>query len=330
MFYSIIIPVFNRISEIDELLESLTLQLYKDFEVIVVDDGSSIPCEPIINKYQGQLSIKYFYKPNSGPGQTRNYGAERSTGDYLIFFDSDCIVPTQYLLTVENELQSKYVGFFGGPDSADSSFTKMQQAINYSMTSIFTTGGIRGGKARIDRFFPRSFNMGIDKSTFEDVGGFSSMRFGEDIDLSIRVLKKGHRSRLFPESRVFHKRRTDLKKFFKQVFNSGIARINLYKKYPDSLKLIYAFPALFTGYSILLPILTFILGWYILIPFILYFLAIFIDSTVKTKSLSVGLLSMIATFVQLTGYGCGFIYAFWKVIVLKQTKDSAFIEKFYK
>jgi glycosyltransferase involved in cell wall biosynthesis len=253
MRYSVIIPVYNRPDEVDELLQSLTAQHFKDFEVVVVEDGSSVPCEKIVNQYQGKLDIHYYNKPNSGPGQTRNYGAERSNGEYLIILDSDCILPEGYLDAVEKELQTAPADAFGGPDRAHSSFTDIQKAINYSMTSFFTTGGIRGGKKKMDKFYPRSFNMGVRREVYQALGGFSNMRFGEDIDFSIRIFKGGYQCRLFPDAWVYHKRRTDFKKFFKQVHNSGIARINLYKKYPESLKVVHLLPAVFTlGVALLL------------------------------------------------------------------------------
>ena len=245
MRYSVIIPVYNRPDEVDELLQSLTQQSFKDFEVIVVEDGSSIPCKPVTEKYQELLDVHYYDKPNSGPGQTRNYGVERSKGEYLIILDSDCILPEGYFLAVEEELQHEAADAFGGPDRAHESFTNIQKAINYSMTSFFTTGGIRGGKKKMDKFYPRSFNMGVRREVYQALGGFSRMRFGEDIDFSIRIFKGGYTCRLFPGAWVYHKRRTDFRKFFKQVHNSGIARINLYKKYPESLKLVHLLPAAF-------------------------------------------------------------------------------------
>ena len=246
MKYSFIIPVYNRPDEVDELLDSLIRQTIRDFEVVVVEDGSSIPCKDVVDNYADRLSIHYYNKENSGPGQTRNYGVERANGEYMLILDSDCILPENYLKEVEAELQCKKADAFGGPDRAHESFTDVQKAINYAMTSFFTTGGIRGGKKKLDKFYPRSFNMGVRKEVYQALGGFSKMRFGEDIDFSIRIFKGGYACRLFPEAWVWHKRRTDLKKFFKQVHNSGIARINLYKKYPESLKLVHTLPALFT------------------------------------------------------------------------------------
>ncbi|MDR1681981.1 MAG: glycosyltransferase [Candidatus Symbiothrix sp.] len=325
MYYSIIIPVYNRPSEVDELLQSICYQTYRNFEVIVVEDGSSNPCKFVVNKYSNKLPVHYCWKDNSGPGQTRNYGAGKSKGDYLLFLDSDCILPENYLMNIEAELQSEPVCFFGGPDKAHDSFTNIQKAINYSMTSVFTTGGIRGGKKRMDKFYPRSFNMGVSKAVFDKVGGFSEMRFGEDIDLSIRILKCDYKSRLFSESWVYHKRRTDFKKFFKQVFNSGMARINLSKRHPGSLKIVHIFPAFFTIGIVALPFFSHYLG----VVFGIYFLLIFTDSLIKTKSLSVALLSLIAAFVQLFGYGCGFIHAFWQMIILRRNRNSAFGKSFY-
>ena len=254
MRYSVIIPVYNRPDEADELLQSLTRQSFKDFEVIIVEDGSSVPCKDVAERYQNILDIHYYAKPNSGPGQTRNYGAERSRGEYLIILDSDCILPEGYFAAVEEELQKAPADAFGGPDRAHVSFTDIQKAINYSMTSFFTTGGIRGGKKKMDKFYPRSFNMGVRREVYETLGGFSRMRFGEDIDFSIRIFKGGYACRLFPGAWVYHKRRTDLKKFFKQVHNSGIARINLYKKYPESLKTVHLLPAAFTLGVAVLPV----------------------------------------------------------------------------
>ena len=236
MKYSIIVPVYNRPDEVDELLESLTEQTFKDMEVVIVEDGSTKPCESVVHKYAGKLQLRYYTKENSGPGPTRNFAAERSQGEFLIFLDSDCVLPPDFLKEVEAELNKQECDAWGGPDRAHESFTSVQKAISYSMTSFITTGGIRGGKKQMDqKFYPRSFNLGIRRSLYRQLGGFSSMRFGEDIDLSLRIYKSGASCRLFPEAWVWHKRRTDFRKFFKQVHNSGIARINLMKRHPGSL-----------------------------------------------------------------------------------------------
>jgi Glycosyltransferases, probably involved in cell wall biogenesis len=329
MRYSVVIPVYNRPDEVDELLQSLTAQHFKDFEVIVVEDGSSVSCDGVVKRYTGRLNIKYFSKPNSGPGQTRNYGAERCEGEYLIILDSDVILPEGYFDAVERELQVCPVDAFGGPDRAHDSFTDIQKAINYSMTSFFTTGGIRGGKKKMDKFYPRSFNMGVRRSVYGSLGGFSAMRFGEDIDFSIRIFKNGYTCRLFPDAWVYHKRRTNLRKFFKQVHNSGIARINLYKKYPDSLKVVHLLPAVFTlGIAILLLGVPFCL--FSFAPIVLYALLVCVDSTVRNKSLVIGIYSIAAAFIQLIGYGTGFWRAWWQRCILGRGEFEAFRKNFYK
>lgn len=329
MRYSFIIPVYNRPDEVDELLQSLTRQTLKDFEVLVVEDGSSMTCRHIVEKYEKQLSVHYYFKTNSGPGQTRNYGAERSQGEYLLILDSDCILPAGYLAAVEEELQQEPADAFGGPDRAHDSFTDIQKAINYSMTSFFTTGGIRGGKKKMDKFYPRSFNMGVRKEVYHALQGFSKMRFGEDIDFSIRIFKGGYRCRLFPDAWVYHKRRTDLKKFFKQVHNSGIARINLYKKYPESLKLVHMLPGVFTLGTAMLLLGSLFSPW-ALLPLALYALLVCMDSTLRNSSLRIGFYSIAASFIQLIGYGTGFWRAWWSRCLLGKGEFEAFKKNFYK
>lgn len=327
--FSIIVPVYNRPDEVDELLDSLTRQTIKQFEVIIVEDGSSLPCESVVEKYSLVMNIHYYVKPNSGPGQTRNYGAERSNGNYLLILDSDVILPKNYLAEIKAELEKEDADAFGGPDRAHSSFSDMQKAINYAMTSFFTTGGIRGGKVKMDKFYPRSFNMGIKKDVYDALGGFSKMRFGEDIDFSIRIFDAGYRCRLFPEAWVWHKRRTDLKKFFKQVHNSGIARINLYKKYPKSLKLVHLLPACFTLGTLFLLLFSIFYRWSFLL-IVLYALMVMIDSAIQNKSLKIGIMSIAASFVQLIGYGTGFLRAWWQRCVRGKDEFEAFKKNFYK
>ena len=329
MKYSFIIPVYNRPDEVDELLDSLTRQTIRDFEVVVVEDGSSVPCKEVVDKYADRLTIHYYNKANSGPGQTRNYGVERANGEYMLILDSDCILPEKYLEMVEADLQSQKADAFGGPDRAHESFTDVQKAINYAMTSFFTTGGIRGGKKKLDKFYPRSFNMGVRKDVYQALGGFSKMRFGEDIDFSIRIFKGGYQCRLFPEAWVWHKRRTDLKKFFKQVHNSGIARINLYKKYPESLKLVHVLPALFTLGVVFLLLASFLWGGSLSL-LLLFALIVFVDASSQNKSLKIGMLAIAASFIQLTGYGTGFLRAWWKRCVCGKSEFAAFEKNFYK
>lgn len=331
MKYSFIIPVYNRPDEVDELLQSMTRQTLTDFEVIVVEDGSVRDCKNVCDSYAGRLDLHYHMKENSGPGQSRNYGAERARGEYLIILDSDVVLPDGYLQSVDDELKARPANAFGGPDCAHPSFTPTQKAISYSMTSFFTTGGIRGGKKKMDKFYPRSFNMGIRRDVYMALGGFSRMRFGEDIDFSIRIFKAGHACRLFPGAWVWHKRRTDFRKFFRQVYNSGIARINLYKKYPESLKIVHLLPAAFTAGTALLVVLAAVMCqplW--LAPIVLYALMILTDSSLQNRSLRIGLLSVAAAFVQLTGYGLGFFNAWWKRCVRGGNEFSAFDKTFYK
>ena len=329
MKFSIIIPVFNRPDEVDELLESLCEQTVKDFEVLIIEDGSAKPCKDVCYEYANILDLHYYAKENSGPGQSRNYGAERANGEYVIILDSDVVLPTGYLQAVEDELKQKPCEAFGGPDAAHPSFTPVQKAISYSMTSFFTTGGIRGGKAKLDKFYPRSFNMGIRRDVYLQLGGFSKMRFGEDIDFSYRIVEAGYMPRLFPEAWVWHKRRTDFRKFFRQVYNSGIARINLEKRHPGTMKLVHLLPTVFTLGVIGLLIIS--LFWPLAcVPIILYSLIILIDSSLKNKNLWVGILSIPAAFVQLMGYGFGFIESWWKRSVLKKDEFTAFEKNFYK
>lgn len=350
MKYSIIVPVFNRPNEVRELLSSLAGQTLKDFEVIIVEDGSKTPCKDVCDEFAGILDLHYYYKDNSGPGQSRNYGAERAQGEWLIVLDSDVVLPEGYLAAVNESLTSRLSPLpscdaWGGPDKAHPNFTPVQKAISYSMTSFFTTGGIRGGKAKLDKFFPRSYNMGVRHEVWNELGGFSKMRFGEDIDFSYRIVEAGHKTALIPEAWVWHKRRTDFRKFFRQVFNSGIARINLTKRHPSTLKLVHLLPTVFTVGVIGLVLLSAVgrllmyycsndqWRWLCLLPWgpiLLYSLLIFVHSSLQNKSAYVGLLSVPAAFVQLMGYGLGFIKAWWKRCVLGQDEFTAFEKNFYK
>lgn len=331
MKYSVIIPVYNRPDEVSELLASIKEQnrQLSDIEVIVVEDGSAVKCDHICTQYADTLNIHYYYKTNSGPGQTRNYGAERAQGDYLIILDSDAVLPPNYFNALDAELQRQDSDAFGGPDRAHKDFTDIQKAINYGMTSFFTTGGIRGGKKKMDKFYPRSFNMGIKREVYSQLKGFSKMRFGEDIDLSLRIFKGGYSCRLFPEAWVWHKRRTDFRKFFKQVHNSGIARIHLHKRHPGSMKLVHMLPAIFTIGTLLLLIGEAFCAWSIA-PLLAYALIIMIDATCQEHSLKVGVLAVAASFVQLIGYGTGFILAFWKRIIMGGGEFNAYEKTFYE
>lgn len=313
MKYSIIVPVYNRPDEVDELLESLTSQTLKDFEVVIVEDGSKITCKDVCDKYANILHLHYYYKENSGPGQSRNYGVERANGEYVLIVDSDAVAPAGFMQAIDDELKRQPSDAWGGPDAAHESFTDVQKAISYAMTSFFTTGGIRGGKKQLDKFYPRSFNLGIRREAYLALGGFSKTRFskmslyGEDIDFSIRIYKAGYSCRLFPEAWVWHKRRTDFRKFWRQVYNSGYARINLWRMYPEALKPVHALPSVFTlGVVGLIVLAPFTCGWSLAL-LLLYALLILIDSSIQSKSLKVGFLAVAAVFVQLIGYGIGFL-----------------------
>lgn len=329
LFLSLVVPVFNRPQEVEELLESLTRQTRRDFEVVLVEDGSTLPCDAQVQRYEKVLDIQYTVKSNTGPGLSRNVGARLAKGNYLIFLDSDCVIPPGYVDAVYRRLTRNFVDAFGGPDSADERFTPLQKAINYAMTSFFTTGGIRGGGEKLDTFFPRSFNMGYSRTVLEQTGGFSAMRFGEDIDMSLRIIKQGFRTALVPEAYVYHKRRSNLKSFFKQVFNSGIARIVLHKKHPGSLKLVHTFPALFVVGVLGMLLFAFLVHPLWVTPLVLYLVAIMIDATRRNASLQVGCLSVLASVVQLGGYGIGFLEACWNILILKKKDAFAFVDTFY-
>lgn len=338
MKYSVIVPVYNRPNECEELLESLTHQTQRDFEVIIVEDGSSVPCRDVVERYADKLAVHYYDKPNSGPGQTRNYGVERANGEYVIILDSDVVLPEGYFAAIDAELAANLCDAFGGPDRAHESFSTTQKAINYAMTSFFTTGGIRGGKAKLDKFYPRSFNMGVRREVYQALEGFSAMRFGEDIDFSTRIFKSGYRCRLFPEAWVYHKRRTDLKKFFKQVHNSGIARIHLSHRHPGTHKLVHLLPAVFTlgvAFLLVLALLSLCFGCEIgtlvsLSPLLLFALLIGVDATRQSCSLAVGVTAIAAAFVQLTGYGTGYLSAWWRCNVRGEGEFEAFSQTFYQ
>ncbi|MBO6144873.1 MAG: glycosyltransferase [Prevotella sp.] len=321
--YSIVVPVYNRPDEADELLESLCSQTLKDFEVVIVEDGSQNTCKDVCDRYADILDLHYYYKENSGPGQTRNYGVERARGEYVIIVDSDAVTPPGFMQAIDDELQRQPCDAWGGPDAAHESFTDIQKAISYAMTSFFTTGGIRGGKKQLDKFYPRSFNLGVRREAYLQLGGFSKTRFskmalyGEDIDFSIRIYKAGLSCRLFPEAWLWHKRRTDFRRFWRQVYNSGYARINLWRMYPEALKPVHALPSLFTiGVAVLVLLAPFTWGLSLLL-LVLYALLIFVDSAVRNRSLKVGLISIPAVFIQLIGYGVGFLESWWTNCVRK-------------
>ena len=331
MFFSFIIPVFNRPQEIDELLSSLILQKYqKPFEVVIIEDGSSISCEDVVETFKSKLDISYYFKPNSGPGDSRNFGMLKAKGDYFIIFDSDCIIPPDYLTEVEKELNLNYVDCFGGSDKALDSFSDVQKAINFAMTSFITTGGIRGGSEKIDKFQPRSFNMGISKKAFESSGGFGKIHPGEDPDLSIRLWQLGFETKLFPKAYVYHKRRIDWSKFYKQVNKFGKARPILNEWYPKYSKITFYFPTLFLLGFLLSIATAFFKNYILLVFFTTYIEILFIVALVQTKSLKIGLLSVLATLIQFYGYGIGFLKSLVLIQIFKVKPQKAFPELFFK
>ncbi len=318
ILFSIIVPVYNRREEVADLLRSLEAQTDRGFEIILVEDGSTQPALPDGKGPEG-LRLKYFRKKNEGRSIARNHGIAGADGDYFIFVDSDCILPPDYIRELRRSLSENPVDCFGGPDAAHESFTDTQKAINYSMTAFLTTGGIRGGKRSMEKFTPRTFNMGFSREVFEKVGGFREM-FSEDIDMSTRIRNAGFSIALFPDVYVYHKRRVDMKKFWKQVHVFGMSRITLELLYPGSMKLVHWLPAVFTVGAIALVIGSFFCKW-LLIPLLVYLLALWIGGIVATRSLKIGTLGVGAAMVQLTGYGTGFIKAYVQKIIMGKGRD---------
>lgn len=332
MKYSIIVAVYNRPEEVAELLESLVAQTYRDFEVVIVEDGSAVPCKDVCDRYTDRLTIRYHSKPNSGPGLSRNYGCRRAVGDYFVFLDSDCMAPPGYLAAIDTAVERLRLDAFGGPDREHPSFSITQKAISHAMTSLLTTGGIRGGTVRTGgTFHPRSFNMGISQRVFHATDGFGRMRFGEDVDFSMRIIEAGFSTGLIPDAWVYHKRRTNLWKFFKQVHNSGIARINLSFLHPGTLKLTHFFPAAFTVYLLVALLYTALLpyGFYALMPPALYLGLVALEGTVRSKNLAVGLWSIAATLVQHCAYGTGFMKSVVRRAIFGQPAEHSFEKTLY-
>lgn len=328
--FSIVVPVYNRPQEVYELLESLERQLYKNFELIIVEDGSSERCKEVVSQFEDRLSIRYFYKDNSGPGDSRNFGMSKVKGEYIVLFDSDCLIPPEYFQQVESHLAQRPLDAYGGPDDEHPSFSRIQRAINYAMTSFITTGGIRGKKKQLDQFQPRSFNMGIRTQVMKDVGGFSDIHPGEDPDLSFRIMEKGYRVGLIAEAAVYHKRRIDFRKFAKQVYKFGVTRIILGKWHPGTLKAVYFLPSLFVLGSVGLTFLSVFFSAFFLLPFVLLAVLVFMESLLRSKNLSIALLSVVAAFVQLTCYGVGFFKSLILIRLLGHDERSIFPSFFFK
>lgn len=319
--YSVIIPVYNRVDEVEELLESLSRQTVNNFEVVIVEDGSTDKCEEVCRKYQSSgLNLKYFWKENEGRSIARNYGIERASGNYFLFFDSDCVIPEQYFETLGERFAEKRWDCFGGPDAAHDSFTDTQKAINFAMTSFLTTGGIRGGKVSLEKFTPRTFNTGFSREVYEKVGGFREM-FSEDIDMSTRIRNKGFSIGLLTDCYVYHKRRVDFRKFFRQVYVFGMSRITLKLLYPGSLKAVHTLPALAVIAAVALLVATVTVSPWFFLPIAIYLLALVINAAYTAKSFKIAMLAVPAAAIQIMGYGLGFINAYISKIVLGKGRD---------
>ncbi|MGB5418121.1 glycosyltransferase [Algibacter sp.] len=329
--YSFIIPVYNRPDEIQELLESFeALNGTIDYEIVIIEDGSTKTSKQVVDTFSNKLNISYFFKENSGPGDSRNFGMQNAKGNYFIILDSDCILPPTYLLEADKSLQAHYVDCFGGPDAAHESFSNLQKAINFSMTSFITTGGIRGNKKSVDTFQPRSFNMGLSKKAFQHSKGFGRIHPGEDPDLSIRLCNLGYKTKLIPEAFVYHKRRISWSNFYKQVNKFGMVRPILNKWHPATKKLTYWFPTVFS-LGLILAMVTFVYGFkWLLVGYGLYFLIAFILALFSTKSIVVSVLAIPAILIQFFGYGYGFLKSTLAVSVLNKKPETHFPKLFFK
>ncbi len=328
--YSIVIPVFNRPQEVEELLASLLQQTYEHFELIIVEDGSTQRCEAVVKRYQDQLDIQYFYKENTGPGDSRNFGMAKASGDFIVLFDSDCLIPPQYFREVEKGLRQRQLDAYGGPDAAHESFSTLQKAINYAMTSFFTTGGIRGKEKNLDHFTPRSFNMGVGRAVFEQVGGFSDVHPGEDPDWSYRIMDAGFKTGLIPDAFVYHKRRIDFQKFRQQVYKFGLVRNVLMAWHPSKFKPVFLLPTLFLLGSLLLLLLAMVSSIWYLFPLGLLAGLLFADALIQTASPEIALRAVPASFIQLYGYGWGFLQGYVKIHLMGIPPREAFPKLFFK
>ena len=329
--FSFILPVFNRPDELKELLQSfIAIEGDIDFEIVIVEDGSDIDCKSVVKGFEASLNISYYSKPNSGPGASRNYGMLKAKGNYFIILDSDCLLPPQYLKVVTNELQKEFVDCYGGPDAADKSFTNLQKAINFAMTSFITTGGIRGSKSKNKKFQPRSFNMGISKAAFKASGGFGNIHPGEDPDLSIRLTKLGFKSKLLNDAFVYHKRRISWSKFYKQVYKFGLVRPILNLWHPTTNRQIYWLPTMFCIGFIIGIICAAFGNYFVLMLYGLYIAFAFLLAIIQTKSLVIGVQAIFAIFVQFFGYGLGFIKSSFVIKVLRKNPETHYPKLFFK
>lgn len=329
---SIIIPVYNRPEELKELLDSLTIQHFKDrTEIIVVEDGSTLTCEESVRLFEKQLAIRYVRQENGGPAKARNTGASVAQGNYLFFFDSDCTFPSDFFEKVSKVVKANGLECFGTRDTAHTFFSPIQKAISYSMTSLFTTGGIRGAAdKKLDKFYPRSYSMGVTRKVFETIGGFSNMRYGEDIDFSMRAQEAGFKLGLVPDTFVYHKRRSTFRSFFKQTFCSGTARVDLFMRHRGALKLVHVLPSVAVVALLICILLHMFCNWLFILPAVAYAAVIFVDSLCQFRSIKVALLSIVAAFMQICGYGIGFLFNLWKRKVKKDMKYVPFCKTLYE
>lgn len=322
--FSVIVPVYNRRDEIEELLSSLAAQVDIPrglFEVVIVEDGSTDPCGDICERYAADgLPVSYFYKENEGRSIARNHGMEHARGEWFLFFDSDCVIPARYFHDLDSDPRLQEIDCFGGPDAAHESFSPVQKAINFAMTSFLTTGGIRGGKVSMEKFVPRTFNMGFRREVYDPVGGFREM-YSEDIDMSTRIRNAGFTIALLPDQKVYHKRRVDFKKFFRQVYIFGRSRITLKFLYPGSLKAVHVLPALFVLGLVALIVLAIVISPWFLLPLGVYIVALWVAALISTRSPHIATLAVPASFIQLIGYGTGFLSAFTTKILLGRGRD---------
>lgn len=331
LYFSFVIPVYNRPDEVEELLRSLVNQDYQDsYEIVLVEDGSTLDSRTVVEEFKSRLNISYYFKENSGPGDSRNYGMRKAKGNYFLILDSDCILPSQYLTEVQKELDSSFVHCFGGPDAAHESFSDIQKAINYAMTSFLTTGGIRGKKNAVDKFQPRSFNLGISKEAFDNTNGFGNIHPGEDPDLTFRIWKKGYETRLFPKAFVYHKRRIDWKKYLKQVNKFGMVRPILNKWHPSTRKITYWFPTVFVLGLVLAILLSIFKLTIFLWIYVLYFVALFLECLFTTKSLKISFYALLAVLIQFWGYGKGFLKSTLFLTFSSKEPQDLFPHLFFK
>lgn len=325
IYFSFIIPVYNRPQEIDELLQSFqSLDYYKAYEIVIVEDGSEQTSEAVIDSYKSQLNISYFKKENTGPGDSRNYGMQRAKGNYYIILDSDVILPSYYLKNIETSLNNNYLDCFGGADRAHDSFSNIQKAIDFSMTSLITTGGIRGNNNVKQSYEPRSFNMGISEAAFKKSGGFGNIHPGEDPDLSIRLKKLGFKLGFIPQAYLYHKRRIDFSKFYQQVRKFGLVRPILIKRFPETQKITFFFPSVFILGFIVSLMLSFVGLPYFIWLYLIYFLIAFVSAFIKYKSFNVAFYSIIAIFIQFSGYGFAFLQSYYHCILTDKNPQKKY------